>query len=932
MKYNTDQNWLIKMTQEELNNSLLNAVKLQADNKQIKELLDKGANVNTEGSDGRTLLHIATLNKKYDLMKLLIDNGAKLLVEDKQGNYPVEYTTSSDQEAIEIWLKAGIYFYAFDEKCIMDDKIIGFFKEAIDRKDAKTIKNLCINFRYLMNDAISYATSEGNDEMLETLKNLIIDKEKINQRQLNKIIGYNSKESELNFKDLLEANHYSNDLEDLKIDGRNFNEHINTLDLSNLTLKGSYLHNLAASEISFKDSDLTNANITFQNKNANIKFPDANLTHTYISGMDINQANFENTTIKDTMIWNSSNTDVNLTEKQKLNKLEFIDLMIQTEHSFNQRYLTNKSDVFDQGGVCMGLCVELARYTLMSQQKGEGYGNYLEKIRKKIKNPSINFVYRIQSYQDKLQKQPRYRINTKEINNNKFFENIPKDVASSDILGCSVSVGDEGSHIFAIIKLRDDKGDICGYQIFDPNLGYISTKNEQELNKQINILHHKYQEKTNQRNSMFYIRALDDIVKEHGLIHPKDVNFTIEEKSANKARKYSMMSNLENLYMTIESDKSTPEALAKAKEQIENMDITQINHTIKQSKESTSLLKLAIKGNKVDIVDTLIKKGAQINTSNITASSLLSINKIKQFQYESEKNELNLSEAQKIEGALKSAGAELNIFDAVLVSDDIAIKKLLEKQIDLNTEKSANGKTILFHAIDNDYLYYDGIKLLLDHGANIDIKDENGISLIRYASSNTKHKEYVVGTLLRLGADPAGLEERFVTDEKIIGLFEYAIMSKDPKMMDNLLKHFSHFKDKVIDTSQETLLSFASRNNPSMEEYMRGKGFKPKASIFTRIVKIVEDKIHGFLKHNTLSVFGFGAEKKVSDNNEALNKQQNTESNPADQIIVLDSIDVTQKAKFKDIKSKLNISKSTKLKDIVNNKSGSERKPFAQSR
>lgn len=81
----------------------------------VKELLDKGANVNTQDKNKRSLLLLATINKQVEMAKLLVNNGANVNLQDNIQDSPFLYAGASGQtELVELYLANGARFDIFN--------------------------------------------------------------------------------------------------------------------------------------------------------------------------------------------------------------------------------------------------------------------------------------------------------------------------------------------------------------------------------------------------------------------------------------------------------------------------------------------------------------------------------------------------------------------------------------------------------------------------------------------------------------------------------------------------------------------------------------------------------------------------------------------------------------------------------------------------
>jgi ankyrin repeat protein len=68
----------------------------------VKVLVEHGANVNAQTSDGKTILHAAVAKEMELLVKYLIENGADMHVLDIEGKTPFDYASDDMVKAIEL--------------------------------------------------------------------------------------------------------------------------------------------------------------------------------------------------------------------------------------------------------------------------------------------------------------------------------------------------------------------------------------------------------------------------------------------------------------------------------------------------------------------------------------------------------------------------------------------------------------------------------------------------------------------------------------------------------------------------------------------------------------------------------------------------------------------------------------------------------------
>ena len=74
----------------------------------VKDLINRGADVNTKDKNGKTILHIAIENNYEDIVKFLIQNKADVNIKDNDGNTPLHLAVKNGNDFIvKLLLKAG---------------------------------------------------------------------------------------------------------------------------------------------------------------------------------------------------------------------------------------------------------------------------------------------------------------------------------------------------------------------------------------------------------------------------------------------------------------------------------------------------------------------------------------------------------------------------------------------------------------------------------------------------------------------------------------------------------------------------------------------------------------------------------------------------------------------------------------------------------
>jgi len=71
-------------------------------NENIRDLVNNGVDLNEQDADGKTPLHIAVMHNNFDIVKQLLDAGANIKIEDKQGQTALSYV-SGDADIFQLF-------------------------------------------------------------------------------------------------------------------------------------------------------------------------------------------------------------------------------------------------------------------------------------------------------------------------------------------------------------------------------------------------------------------------------------------------------------------------------------------------------------------------------------------------------------------------------------------------------------------------------------------------------------------------------------------------------------------------------------------------------------------------------------------------------------------------------------------------------------
>ncbi len=196
----------------------------------------------------------------------------------------------------------------------------------------------------------------------------------------------------------------------------------------------------------------------------------------------------------------------------------------------------------DKAGLCNGLILEYARHHFVHKLKGTP-SNFNKKFKDNIKNPSANFLDRVEAYQKYYQVEAEHVIYRTDRELDKLFDN-PK-FENAEVLEISF-YEIEGKMEHAIAVKIERSGNETVYKVFDPELGEsITYHSKEDCLSVLNNLKLIYLKLLGCKNLSIAAKDLAPVLNEIGIIpgdgsHTKDSKYAyeivkaIEEKDLTK--------------------------------------------------------------------------------------------------------------------------------------------------------------------------------------------------------------------------------------------------------------------------------------------------------------------------------------------------------------------------------------------------------------
>lgn len=424
--------------------------------------------------------------------------------------------------------------------------------------------------------------------------------------------------------------------------------------------------------------------------------------------------------------------------------------------------------VLNLKGVCQGLCIDYARFTLKNPNRNSDYVDKLNTKFTLFGKSSRNFANRINLYLFAFQFENGYKIPQKkgQAINHDFLSSQEPSLLSMTFVGQS----GEG-HVISIRKVMDGKV-FKGYKIYDPNFGEFDFSNN-DVNLNItnfnNIVEKLTQFYAELGMTSPYLSDLEKIVKDYDIVKDKKRKTIATKALANCLLASGSVSQLKMILEAgadvndlIQPYNRPPLAIAIANSNFEAIELLLEHKADANVVYNQGEMLLIAQCHDVRIIELLLKYGANINLKDEYGETALFSavrgNNLKKLEFLLEKgakNEPNNSGITPFEYVIREGKTEmLKLFiDSNLdLKDKIAkanlhlhgenpefVKILLEQGAPVNQKDKISGETLLHHAVESKDI--EMVKLLLKHGAKIDIKDKDGIEALPATVDNPELKE-----------------------------------------------------------------------------------------------------------------------------------------------------------------------------------------------
>lgn len=136
---------LIDVTEKVFNSLLLYAIE-HDDSRAVKKMLDMGADVNAQNSEGRTVLHEVILKGNVPIIKYLLENGANVHLKTRCGETPLLTAIHNDNHTVINLLKqCGAHLASADSKPVAEMLSLAARSGVVDKFESLRIAGADLN-------------------------------------------------------------------------------------------------------------------------------------------------------------------------------------------------------------------------------------------------------------------------------------------------------------------------------------------------------------------------------------------------------------------------------------------------------------------------------------------------------------------------------------------------------------------------------------------------------------------------------------------------------------------------------------------------------------------------------------------------------------------------------------------------------------------